>query len=205
MIVLPQFPLGLVLFPTMVQPLHVFEPRYRAMVHDIMEAEEQKFGVVMIEKGLDTGGDDQRSSFGTVAEVVEAQEFPDGRWALITVGIERFRVTKWLPDDPYPIAEVELWPDEDSGQLDQETFDRVEGKFRRCMALASEAGVDVGHVPDVLDRDRLGTMQMSAMLPIGSFDKQKLLGANGCCDRLHAVERAIDETLEIIELRLAGN
>ncbi|MEL6986015.1 MAG: LON peptidase substrate-binding domain-containing protein, partial [Actinomycetota bacterium] len=80
---MPQFPLRSVLFPSMVLPLHVFEPRYRTMVHDLLEGD-GRFGVVMIDRGSDTGGQDQRSSFGTVARIVESEEYPDGRWGLIT-------------------------------------------------------------------------------------------------------------------------
>ncbi|MGI9594936.1 MAG: LON peptidase substrate-binding domain-containing protein [Acidimicrobiales bacterium] len=203
MVVLPQFPLRLVLFPTMVLPLHVFEPRYRALVHDVLESD-RRFGVVMIEKGLDTGGDDQRSSFGTVAQVVEAEELPDGRWALVTIGVERFKVKTWLPDDPYPVADVELWPDEPPGPPPEADFDRVAGKFRRCMALASEAGVDTGPMPDSLEGGELGTMQMAAMLPVGTFDKQNLLGAPDAPARLASLETAIEQTLELVELQLRG-
>lgn len=203
MSVLPQFPLQLVLFPTMVLPLHVFEPRYRAMIHDVLEGD-RTFGVVMIDRGVDTGGEDQRSSFGTVARVLEAEEFPDGRWAVVTVGVERFRVKQWLPDDPYPVAEIELWPDLGTKTCDRDEFDRVLGKFRRCMALVSEAGVDVGEVPEGLEPGELGTMQMAAMLPIETFDKQKLLGAPDSVARLAAIEASIDDTLELVELRLRG-
>lgn len=203
MSVLAQFPLGTVLFPTMVLPLHIFEPRYRALVNDVL-ADDRRFGVVMIERGLETGGEDQRSSFGTVARIIEAEELEDGRWALITVGTERFRVTEWLPDDPYPIADVEAWPDDDGVPLDSGEFDRVATKFRRCMALASEAGVDIGSLPEALEPCSVATMQMAAMLPIGTFDKQALLGAADPCERLRGLESAIDDAVELIELRLRG-
>ncbi len=203
MTVLPQFPLGLVLFPTMMLPLHVFEPRYRAMVHHILEGD-QRFGVVMIERGTDTGGDDQRSDFGTIAKVVEAEEFPDGRWALVTVGVERFKVSQWLPDDPYPQAEIELWPDASPEGPDEATFEQVVGKFRRCMALTSEAGFDIGPMPEALESGDLGTMQMAAMLPIGPFDKQQLLGMADSVGRLAAIDDVIDTTMELIDLRLQG-
>lgn len=203
MSVLPQFPLRLVLFPTMVLPLHVFELRYRALVHDVLEGD-RRFGVVLIEEGSDIGGAEKRSSFGTVARVLEAEELADGRWALVTVGVERFRVTNWLPDDPYPVAEVELWPDEGAGPPDQERFDRVVAKLRRCMALASEAGYNVGPIPDKLAASELGTMQMAAMLPIGPFQKQELLGAADAEARLISVESSIEETLTHVELRLRG-
>lgn len=201
MIEMPQFPLRTVLFPTMVLPLHVFEPRYRTMVHHLMDGD-RRFGVVMIERGSETGGDDQRTDFGTVARIVEAEEFPDGRWALVAVGVERFQVLRWLEDDPYPRADIELWPDRDDGPIDAARFESVETKFRRCMALASELGVDTGKLPERIEPSELGTMQLAALLPVGSHDKQLLLGAPGCCERLAAIDRAIDETVELIELKL---
>ena len=201
MTVLPQFPLHVVLFPTMVLPLHVFEPRYRAMIHDTIEGDRQ-FGVVMIERGKDTGGDDQRADVGTVARLVEAEPFPDGRWAIVVVGLKRFRVTEWLEDDPYPRARIEMWPDGPGDAVKADDLDRVANKFRRCMALASEAGIDVGEIPAEFDEPELAAMQMSSMLPIGSFDKQKLLSASTSCERLRAVEVSIDDTMELIDFRL---
>ena len=198
---MPQFPLRSVLFPSMVLPLHVFEPRYRVMVHDLLQGD-RRFGVVMIERGSDTGGEDQRSSFGTVARIVEAEEYPDGRWGLITVGVERFRVSEWLEDDPYPRAEVELWPDADSDVVDPERFAEVEGRFRRCLALASEMGIDTGRLPDRIEPCGLGTMQLAALLPIGPLDKQRLLGITGSSERLEALDETIEDALELIELKL---
>jgi len=73
------FPLGMVLLPTMVVPIHVFEPRYRKMAGDCL-AGDREFGVVLIERGSEVGGGDVRTDVGTVARIIEAQEFPDGRW-----------------------------------------------------------------------------------------------------------------------------
>ncbi len=198
---LPLFPLRSVLFPSMVLPLHVFEPRYRTMVHDLLEGD-GRFGVVMIERGSETGGEDQRSSYGTVARIVESEEYPDGRWGLITVGVERFRVNSWLDDDPYPKADVELWPDTDPDDVDPDRFVEVEHRFRRCMAMASEMGIDTGPLPDSIKPCGLGTMQLAALLPVGQHDKQQLLGAASCAERLDAIDRMIDEALELIELKL---
>ncbi len=71
--------------------------------------------MVLIERGSEVGGGDVRSDVGTVARIVEAQELPDGRWALLTVGARRLRVEPWLPDDPYPLADVDDWPDPEPG------------------------------------------------------------------------------------------
>lgn len=201
MAVLPQFPLGSVLFPTMVLPLHVFEPRYQALIRDVTEAE-QTFGVVLIERGSEVGGDDQRSSFGTVAKIVEAQQFNDGRWAIITVGTERFKVIEWLEDDPYPRAEIEPWPDETTSEVDRTHYELIVAKFGRCMALASESGLNVGPVPEALDDPELGSLQMSALAPVATMDKQALLGAPGTAERIRLLDQSLDDALELIHLRL---
>ena len=86
--VLPMFPLGRVLFPHMVLPLHVFEPRYLALIDDVL-AGDQRFGVSLIERGHEVGGDDQRSDVGTVAQIVKTERLDDGRWLVIGLGVER--------------------------------------------------------------------------------------------------------------------
>src|SRR5258708_27579797 len=102
---MPMFPLGTVLFPHALLPLHVFEPRYRLMTQRVLRGEGE-FGVVLIERGSEVGGGDTRFGVGTVARIVRAQELPDGGYALATVGLRRIRVTRWLADDPFPRAEV---------------------------------------------------------------------------------------------------
>jgi len=108
------FPLGTVLLPFAHLPLHIFEPRYRALVKDCL-AGDGEFGVVLIERGHEVGGGDVRFEVGTVARIVQTAELPDGRWLVDAVGTERFRVAEWLPEDPYPQAVVE--------PLDDEPFD----------------------------------------------------------------------------------
>src|SRR2546429_1659145 len=104
---LPMFPLGTVLFPHAVLPLHIFEERYRALVETCLRGD-GRFGVVLIERGYEVGGGDTRFGVGTVARIVEAARTPDGRYLLATVGTDRFRVKKWLDDDPYPRAEIDV-------------------------------------------------------------------------------------------------
>src|SRR4051794_34879859 len=114
MTVLPMFPLGTVLLPGAVLPLHVFEPRYRALVADCL-AGEPEFGVVLIERGSEVGGGDVRRDVGTVARIMEMTQLPGDRYALVTVGTRRIRVERWLDDEPYPRAEVTAWPEADDG------------------------------------------------------------------------------------------
>src|SRR4051812_9365869 len=79
---LPMFPLGTVLLPGAVLPLHVFEPRYRALV-EVCVAGDREFGVVLIERGNEVGGGDTRTSAGCVARIAEVRELPDGRYLLV--------------------------------------------------------------------------------------------------------------------------
>jgi len=208
MVTLPQFPLHLVLFPTMDLPLHVFEPRYRKLVDQVL-GNGNEFGVVLIERGQATGGGDTRSTVGTVARIIDAQKFTDGRWALATVGVERFRVTEWLPDDPFPQAKIQLWPDDPANAVataeDAPDMASVPHKFNRCLALASEAGVDVGAMPPSVANPTIATMQMAAQLPIGSFDKQVLLAAESTSDRLRKLDELIEDLVQMLHLRLGGS
>jgi hypothetical protein len=110
------FPLGTVLFPYAVLPLRVFEPRYRVMTRRCLDGD-REFGVVLIERGSEVGGGDVRFGVGTIARIVQVAETPDGGYALATVGLRRFRVIRWLTDDPFPQAEIDLF-EEPAGRTD---------------------------------------------------------------------------------------
>jgi len=130
------FPLGMVLFPGQILPLHVFEPRYRAMVQDCL-AGDQHFGVVLIERGSEVGGQDVRTDVGTRARILESEELPDGRWVLATVGVP-------IAEDPasgsFHIAA--LAP---IGPLDQQRLLAAPGPLGR-LELATELLTDEVHV-----------------------------------------------------------
>ena len=146
------FPLGSVLFPTMVLPLHIFEERYRALVTDCL-AGEQEFGVCLIERGFEVGGGDERTAVGTVAQIVDAQQFDDGRWAIAAVGTRRFKVVEWLDDDPYPRAMVEDWIDLPlDDDLSSDRNEVVEA-LRRVLAKMAELGEPAPAVDTEIDAD----------------------------------------------------
>lgn len=197
------FPLGSVLFPHAALPLHVFEPRYRALVEHCL-AGEPEFGVVLIERGSDVGGGDTRFAVGTVARIIEASQFPDGRYALVTVGIRRLRVHEWLPDDPYPLAIVE---DLDDGLVDAAAMtdarDAVELQLRRVLALATELGASVAPGDVRLDDDpvRAG-FEACGLAPIGALDAQRLLELDDPGERLVRLDTALVDLAELLELRL---
>jgi Lon protease-like protein len=199
---MPMFPLGSVLVPTAGLPLHVFEPRYRTLVEDCL-AGDREFGVVLIERGSEVGGNDVRTSVGTVARILEAMELPDGRWAMAAVGVRRVRVRQWLADDPYPVAEVEDWPDPEPGAEHAEALRSVLGKLRRCLALAAEAGEASAPATIELSLDPvLAGYQASAVAPLGPFDQQHLLMAPSPDARVDLLSSLLSEAIELFEMRL---
>jgi len=176
---MPMFPLGTVLLPGSVLPLQIFEPRYRAMIRDCL-AGDQCFGVVLIARGHEVGGGDERTDVGTVARVVRAAELPNGMWQLLAVGTSRFRVRRWLPDDPYPQAEVEPWDDDPTADpLDPQRYAALLDTVRRVLALAAEVGEPAAPATtEFADDPTLGTFQIAAALPLGPFDRQRVLATD---------------------------
>lgn len=199
---MPMFPLGSVLLPSAGLPLHVFEPRYRALVRDCL-AGDGEFGVVLIARGSEVGGEDVRTDVGTVARIVESAELPDGRWAVMALGVRRIRVQRWWPDDPYPLAEVVDWPDADPGEGYDDRLAMVMGRLRRALALATEAGDDAAPATIELSPDGvLAGYQMAAVAPIGPLDRQRVLTATSPEMRLEAVAQLLDDAIEVLEMRL---
>ena len=201
---LPMFPLGTVLFPSAVLPLHVFEPRYRALVRDCL-AGGRELGVVLIERGSEVGGGDQRSDVGTVAHIVRAEELPDGRWALVTVGARRLRVERWLPDAPYPLADVVDWPDPPPGPGHDAQAAAAVARLRQVLALAAEAGDSTAAATTELSEDPvLAVLQAAALAPLGPLDRHRLLAAPSPEERAALLDALLVEAEEVLRLRLQG-
>lgn len=187
------FPLGSVLVPGGVLSLHVFEPRYRALVQHCLAAEEPDFGVVLIDRGSEVGGGDVRRTIGTVARMAQVGQTDDGRYAVIAVGIARVRVNAWLPDDPFPLADVDQWPDDDE-LPDHELLAATIQRTRRAAALASELGDPAGDPSGELSDDPLfASYQLIDLAPVGAADAYDLLCAAGAAARVAALAALLDD------------
>jgi Lon protease-like protein len=202
MVPLPMFPLGTVLVPGAVLPLHVFEPRYRTLVADCL-AGEPEFGVVLIERGSEVGGGDVRRDVGTVARVTELAELPGERYALVTVGVRRIRVVRWLADDPYPRAEVEDWPDVLDAD-DGPPLEEVSVRLRRVLALQAELGEPAPPATAELSDDPiLATYHVTALAPLGPDARYRLLSAPGPAARRTLLGSLLAEAEETLRFRLS--
>ena len=202
---LPMFPLGTVLFPHAALPLHVFEPRYRALVEHCLAAPDgPEFGVVLIERGSEVGGGDTRTHVGTVARIVEASRFPDGRYALATVGTVRLRVREWLADDPYPQAAVETIeePVVEPGAA-ADAVATVDQRLRRVLGLAAELGANVPSGVELDEEPVRASFQACGLAPFGAFDAQQLLDLDDPRERLDRIAVLLADLAELLELRLS--
>jgi len=187
----------------MVLPLHVFEPRYRALVRDVMDSDGH-FGVALITRGDEVGGGDHRTMVGTSAQIVDAQEYDDGRWGIIAIGRRRFRVVQWLPDDPYPRAEVEDWPDQDAPDADAVT-DQVDDIAQRLLTivdLAAQLGIEVEY-PELSDDPATMAWQAALTASLGAQDIHDLLTCDGPAQRLPALAEAMDSRIDVLRFRVA--
>jgi uncharacterized protein len=202
---LPMFPLGTVLMPTQLLPLHIFEPRYRELMRQLTEPDSpRELGVVLIERGHEVGGGDQRVATGTVGRLDAAQQSPDGRWMALFTGTQRFQVVEWLPDDPFPQARVEDLPEPEWDPADGPALARAEELVRETLTLAAElgeAGVPAGF--ELADDPAQRTWQLCAAAPLGPFDRQRLLEAPRSIRLATLVEQAAD-TRQMLAFRLGG-
>lgn len=118
---IPLFPLRTVLVPGLVLPLHIFEPRYRLMIHMLSQAPEAErgFGIVALRPGSQCEDPTSLYQVGTLARLAEVTELEDGRYDIVTVGASRFRIAAVNDDMPFRRADVTLIEETDGVGADQ--------------------------------------------------------------------------------------
>jgi len=191
---LPLFPLGTVLYPGLLLPLNVFEERYRQLVRDLLDQPEpRKFGVIAIREGRETGADGVSALYevGCVAAVREVTELPDGRYELITVGTERFKLGALDHSKPYLVGTIELL-EEPVGDETEIKFAvaSVQRGFRAYLEVLASRGSATISVPELPDEPVLLSYLVAASVIIDLPERQRLLAQPDALQRLRA-ERAL--------------
>jgi len=144
---LPLFPLpDVVLFPSDVLPLHIFESRYRMMLQSVLETD-QRFGVVRWDPRSQS-----MASIGCCAEVIQHQTGDDGRSNIVTLGQQRFRVLNVTRETPFRTAMVSWIEDEPEDDLDQlhSLSDSVTKALRDVVELTGKLTDSPTALPDDL-------------------------------------------------------
>jgi Lon protease-like protein len=185
---LPLFPLGTVLYPGLLLPLHVFEERYGQLVRDLLAGPEPRtFGVIAIREGRETGpnGIVTLYEIGCTATVRQITELDDGRYDLVTVGTQRFLLAGTDDAKPYLQGEVELLAEETGDETGAAMAARsVQDAFRTYLGALAERGVTQVSVPGLPDDPILLSYLVAASMVIDLRDKQALLAEPDALHRL---------------------
>ena len=191
---LPLFPLpNVVLFPGMLLPLHIFEPRYRAMTADALEAD-RRLGMVLLQPGWQTDYDGRPPIFpiGCSGVIVHATQLEDGRFNIVLRGLDRVRILTEDHAQLYRRATIELVPDP---PLDESDRSALVGLRSRLATLLGESHKDA--LPSMPDADFVHTLAQS--LDFEPLEKQALLEQ----PNLHLRAAALVDLLEMKRL-MAG-
>ncbi len=190
-------------------PLRIFEPRYSELVQHCLASDDPAFGVVLISAGREVGGGDARSDIGALAHITECADFGDGRYRLRSVVAERIKVLEWHPDDPYPRAEVEIWPDEPGPAVDVDAIrdveDRMVALFERIAAArgAEVNGRDIVEGADASGDAAMWLYALASRVPMGQADRYAVLSAPTVAARVAALGDAVETVTAMVEFQLS--
>ena len=177
---IPIFPLqDVMLFPNSTRPLHIFEPRYRAMLADALEGD-SIIGMVLLEPGHEAEYEGRPPVYavGCAGVIIAAEKLPDGRYNIVLDGLMRFRVLSEDASRPYRLAEVEALPEalevgdrplliQRRQQLEETLLSILPGMPLPPSDLSDEEVVD----------------GLSQVLPLEPAHRQELLEADGPIER----------------------
>lgn len=150
---LPLFPLKTVVFPGMPMPLHIFEDRYKQMIEECLETK-RPFGIVMIEEGSAEYDTHVKPHLvGCTVDIMQVQRLEDGRFFIMTIGQERFRITDLKRNiKPYLVGTVStLSYRDESPSLLEEAAQQLKPeviKYLEILARAGKVEVDITQLPD---------------------------------------------------------
>ena len=204
----PMFPLQSALLPGETLPLQIFEPRYSRLVVDCLDAPEPAFGVVLISRGREVGGGDVRSDVGALARITQFADHGEGRYQLLALITGRLRVSQWLPDDPYPRALVEPWPDEPGPPVTPgrigDVVDALTALYQRVAeASGGQLRPDALAVDDdIADDPSLHVYALASRVPMGQADRYAVLAAPTLSGRVDTLLDAIETVTAMVHFQL---
>lgn len=182
---LPLFPLHTVAFPGSPIPVHVFEMRYRAMMERVL-AGDRRVGIVAIRAGMEVGGHADVHDVGCLAEVERVQRAADGTMAVVFRGTARFRIAERLPDDPFPVAEVESLR-EDLGERFIESLAAARAAVNRYLRVVAKLQGQEVVAPQIGNDPTAASFALAGTLQVDMPERQRLLEASDAAARLRLV------------------
>lgn len=199
--ILPLFPLNVVLFPHMPLPLHIFEPRYRMLIRECVEAQ-SSFGVVAIRAGQEVGEPAIPYEVGTLAKILRIEALPDGRYDVLVSGATRFRLLQTLEGRPYLRGEVRYLADRDD-RLAPDTRGAAQRAFAEYADLLHQLVGEPSEAFQPPDDPELLSYLIGAALNVELGKKQELLAIDGAAQRLAAELRILRRETALLRSMLA--
>jgi Lon protease-like protein len=199
---LPLFPLGSVLFPGALMPLHIFEPRYRLLVRRCIE-QQRPFGIVLIKSGSEVGDGAEPYAVGTEAKIVAESLLPDGRSYIVTRGERRFAVETLLPDaEPYLVGQVRYLDEADGDRAADRAGVAREalGAYLLAVVAVTEDSRGERALADEL-RNALPTdlaYRIAGSLAVDAPQQQALLELETASARLEEETRILNRETELL-------
>jgi Lon protease-like protein len=183
----PLFPLGLVLLPGEVVPLHIFEERYKVMIGECLD-EEREFGIVWVaDDGLKETGCSAR-----VTQLIERAE--DGRMNILVQGTTPFRLERRIEDLPYPAGDIELLDEHEEPDLsDGAAAEEARGRYAEIVERVTESR------PSDSDLSELDAYGMAATLDFALEAKQDLLELRSEQERLERLASLFESAIEQLD------
>jgi uncharacterized protein len=199
---LPLFPLGTVLFPGALLPLHIFEPRYRLLIRRCLERQ-LPFGVVLIRRGPEVGEGAEPYDVGTEAKIVAESALPNGRSYIVTRGERRFAVESVIADaEPYLVGRVRFLDEPDGdGATDHASVAREAlGAYLLAVVAVTEDSRGERALADEL-RDAAPSdlaYRIAGSLAVDASQQQALLELETASARLEEVTRILNRETELL-------
>jgi Lon protease-like protein len=191
---LPLFPLpSVVLFPNVFLPLHIFEPRYRAMTADAL-ASDRLIGMVLLRPGWERDYEGRPPIYrvGCSGVITHVEQTQDGRYNLVLRGLDRFKIVEENDELPYRRAIVEPAPERRPVGADREAIHKFRAKLESI--LARNVRVAEGKIPKAMpDEDLVNAL--AQYLDLEPLEKQALLEESGVRARAEAL-------VELLEMKL---
>jgi Lon protease-like protein len=181
----PLFPLGIVLLPEEVVPLHIFEDRYKLMVAECLE-QEREFGIVWLsDSGLRDIG-----CTATITELLETMD--DGRMNILVRGSQPFRLLKRIEQLPYPAGDIELLED-DGTDPEPASLEDTRERYAQLVERLTESR------PDTAQLDGLGAYGIAATIDFAHDAKQSLLESRSEDERLTMLSELIAAAMKRVD------
>ncbi|TMC43861.1 MAG: peptidase S16 [Chloroflexi bacterium] len=199
---LPLFPLGSVLFPGALMPLHIFEPRYRLLIRRCMDRH-HPFGIVLIRHGSEVGPSAEPYEVGTEAKIVAESPLPDGRSYVVTRGERRFAVESVIPDaEPYLVGRVR-YLDENDGEAASDrartALDALGAYLLAVVAVTEDPRGERALADDLREaRPRDLAYRIAGSLAVDAPQHQALLELETASARLEEETRILNRETELL-------